>query len=57
MAKTIEKLGALADSAKAAAERAGAAIDDALDFIAASNLRIDAMETVARRASMRKPRR
>ncbi len=47
MAKTIEKLGALADSAKAAAERAGAAIDDALDFIAASNLRIDAMEAGA----------
>lgn len=31
-----EELGALADSAKAAAERAGAAIDDALEFIAAS---------------------
>jgi hypothetical protein len=47
MAKTIEELGALVDSAKAAAERAGAAIDDALDFIAASNLRIDAMEAGA----------
>ncbi len=36
-----EELGALADSAKAAAERAGAAIDDALDFIAASDKRIE----------------
>jgi len=42
-------LGALADAAKAAAERAGAAIDDALDFIEASNRRIAAME--ARHAS------
>src|SRR6218665_1841068 len=38
-----------ADAAKAAAERAGAAIDDALDFIEASNRRIAAME--ARHAS------
>ena len=52
-----EELGALADSAKAAAERAGAAIDDALDFIAASDRRIEAMETEARKASARKNRR
>ena len=52
-----EELGALADSAKAAAERAGAAIDDALDFIAASDKRIEAMESEARNASARKVRR
>ena len=40
-------LGALADAAKAAADRAGLAIDDALDFIAASNQRIAAMEAKA----------
>ena len=52
-----EELGVLADSAKAAAERAGAAIDDALDFIAASDRRIEAMESEARRTSARKNRR
>src|SRR6218665_2721607 len=36
-------LGALADAAKAAAERAGAAIDDALDVIQASNPRMGAL--------------
>lgn len=41
------ELGALADAAKEAADRAGAAIDDALDFIAASNKRIEAMEAQA----------
>ena len=40
---------ALAAAAQAASERAGAAIDDALDFIAASNLRIEAMEAAAGR--------
>lgn len=48
------ELGALADAAKAAADRAGAAIDNALDFIEASNKRIAAMEAKASKASMRK---
>ena len=39
-----DALGALADAAKAAAERSAAAIDDALDFIELSNQRIAAME-------------
>ena len=41
------EMAALADAAKGAADRAGAAIDDALDFIAESNLRIAAMERAA----------
>lgn len=41
---TDEALGALADAARSAAERAGASIDDALAFIAASNKRIAALE-------------
>jgi hypothetical protein len=49
-----EDLAALADAAKAAADRAGEAIDDALDFIAASNKRIAAMEAKATRAVARK---
>jgi hypothetical protein len=52
-----EELGALADSAKAAADRAGLAIDNALDFIEASDRRIEAMEAEARKASARKNRR
>ena len=52
-----EELGALADSAKAAADQAGLAIDNALDFIEASDRRIEAMEAEARRASARKNRR
>lgn len=40
-------LAALADAAKTAAERAAAAIDDALDYIEASNRRIAAMERKA----------
>ena len=52
-----EELGALADSAKAAADRAGLAIDNALDFIEASDRRIEAMEAEARKASARKHRR
>lgn len=44
---TDEALGALADAAKGAADRAGAAIDDALEFIEASNQRIAAMESEA----------
>ena len=49
-----EELGALADAAKAAAERAAAAIDDALDFIAASNKRIAAMEAKPAATRVRK---
>ncbi|MDR6861353.1 hypothetical protein [Variovorax guangxiensis] len=45
--ETDAELAALADAAKSAAERAGAAIDDALDFIAASNKRIADMEAKA----------
>ena len=48
-------LSALADVAKGAADRAGAAIDDALDFIAASNQRIAAMETKAAKLPANKP--
>ena len=48
------ELGALADAAKEAADRAGAAIDDALDFIAASNKRIEAMEAMATKVPARK---
>ena len=45
-----QALAALADAAKVAADRAGAAIDDALAFIEASNKRIDAMQAKASRA-------
>jgi hypothetical protein len=38
------ELGVLADAAKGAADRAGAAIDDALSWIDASNERIASME-------------
>jgi hypothetical protein len=41
------ELGALADAARAAAERAAASIDDALAFIDASERRIAAMEARA----------
>lgn len=44
----LAELGALADAAKASADRACAAVDDALDFIEASNRRIRAMEKAAR---------
>ena len=43
------ELGALADAAKVAADRAAASIDDALAFITASNKRIAAMEAKASR--------
>ena len=42
--KADADLAALADAAKAAAGRAAASIDDALDFIEASNRRITAMD-------------
>ena len=48
------ELGALADVAKGAADRAGAAIEDALDFIEASNKRIAAMEAKAAQSAGRK---
>ena len=43
-----DELGALADAAKVAAERASASIDETLVFIDASNKRIAAMESKAR---------
>ena len=52
--ETDAELAALADAAKAAADKAGAAIDDALDFIAASNERIAAMEASASKRVARK---
>jgi hypothetical protein len=42
-----QELGALADAAKGAADRAGSAIDDAMVFIAASNKRIAKMDSAA----------
>ena len=45
------EIAALADAAKRAADRACAAIDDTLDFIAASNARIAAMEAVTRQSA------
>ncbi len=42
-----QELGALADAAKGAADRAGSAIDDAMSFIDASNKRIASMEAAA----------
>ncbi|MDH3315922.1 MAG: hypothetical protein OER43_09175 [Gammaproteobacteria bacterium] len=44
-------LAALADSAKGAADRASAAIDDALAFVEASDRRIAAMEAKADKAA------
>jgi hypothetical protein len=52
--ETEAELAALADAAKGAADRAGAAVDDALEFIAASNRRIAAMEAKAARPTFRK---
>jgi hypothetical protein len=46
-----DELGVLANAAKSAADRAGAAIDDALHFIDASNKRIAAMEAKAAKAT------
>lgn len=57
-AEDDSELGALADAARAAADRAGASIDDALAYIAASNKRIAAMEDRARYGQRKaKPRR
>lgn len=52
--ETDKEMAALADAAKKAADRAGSAIDDALDFIAASNKRIAALEAKAARTPARK---
>jgi hypothetical protein len=52
--ETDEELAALADAARVAADRAGAAIDDALDYIAASNRRIATMEAKAAKPAIRK---
>ena len=49
-AEADAELGALADAARAAAERAIASIDDALDFIEASNKRIAALQARAARS-------
>jgi len=46
-AEADEELATLADAAKAAADRAGESIDEALAFITASNKRIAAMEAKA----------
>lgn len=54
-AKADEELVALADAAKAAADRAGASIDEALVFIAASDKRIAALEAAAAGARERQP--
>ena len=47
-------LEAMADAALGAAERAGAAVDDALAFVEASNLRIAALEAQAAGGRVRK---
>ena len=52
---TDAQLGALADAARHAADRAGVAIDDALAFIEASNKRIAAMQARANRARRATP--
>ncbi len=49
--QTDGEMAALADAAKGAAERAGAAIEEALSFIEASNKRIAAMEAKASKSS------
>jgi hypothetical protein len=48
------ELAALAKAAETAAERAGAAIDEALAFIEASNRRIAALEASGRRRRRRR---
>ena len=47
-------LATLADAARDASARAGAAIDDALSFIEASNQRIAAMEAKAAKAAAKR---
>jgi hypothetical protein len=55
-AEADAELGALADAAKAAAQRAGASIDDALAYISASNRRIALLEAGARRRTRKAAR-
>lgn len=55
-AEADAELGALADAAKAAAERASASIENVLEFIEASNKRIAALETGAKRSARRTAR-
>jgi hypothetical protein len=50
------ELGALADGAKGAVDRSSASIDDALDFIAASNKHIAAMDGKVTTLAARKAR-
>jgi hypothetical protein len=50
-----EELATLADAAGAAAERAAAAIDDALAYIADSNRRLAALEAKPQKRTGRKP--
>ena len=49
-----DELEAIADAAREAADRAGSAIDEALEFIAASNKRIDSMEAKHTKRSSRR---
>lgn len=53
-AEADAELGALADAARGAADRAATAIDGALDLIDASNKRIAAMESKAAKVAARK---
>ncbi len=55
-AQSDEELGMLADAARTAAQRAGASIDAALEFIEASNKRIAAMEVEARHSAASNPK-
>ena len=48
--KEDEEMGALADAAMAAANRASDSIDEVMAFVEASNKRIDAMEAKAAKA-------
>jgi hypothetical protein len=50
-AESDEELGAVADAARAAADRASDAIDDVVAFVEASNRRITAMEAKAKKNS------
>lgn len=50
-AQADEELGAMADAAMAAAKRASASIDSALEFIEASNKRIATLEAGAKRST------
>jgi hypothetical protein len=52
--ETDSELSTLADAAKRAADRAGASIDEALDFIAASNQRIAVMALKSAKSMHRK---